>query len=290
MRRVRLRNQAGRRRLTARTADKHLLYSEAVQCADNEIAFLKRVYRKFNGRPPRLLREDFCGTALVCSHWVQDGPTHEAIGVDLDSEPLRWGRTHHLAQLTTEQRARVHLRRANVLSVKAPPVDVIAALNFSFCVFKQRPLLLQYFRRCHQTLKTGGLLVMDIYGGPESHKPNKEKTRYRGFTYVWEQARYNPITSEALNHIHFTFPDGSRMPKAFTYDWRLWTPVELQETLLEAGFRDARVYWEGATAEGAGNGVFRCRERADVEDAWVAYVVGFRDLPKRTRRSRGRSR
>lgn len=279
-------NQSSRLRLTARQADRHTLYSEAVQCADNEIAFLKRVYRKSNGRPPLLLREDFCGTALVCSHWVQAGPVNEAIGVDLDPEPLQWGRTHHLAQLTPAQRARVHLRRANVLTVRTPPVDAIAALNFSFCVFKQRPLLLEYFRKCRDALNAGGLMVMDIYGGPESHKPSKERTRYRGFTYIWEQTRYNPITNEALNHIHFTFPDGSRMMKAFTYDWRLWTPAELQETLLEAGFRDARVYWEGATPEGTGNGVFRCRERADVEDAWIAYVVGFRDLPSRSRRSK----
>jgi SAM-dependent methyltransferase len=263
--------------LSARTADRHQLYSEAVQCADNEITFLKRVYRRWNGRPPLVLREDFCGTALICSHWVQAGPANEAIGVDLDPQPLRWGRTHHLSQLAASQRNRVRLLRANVLTVKTPPVDVIAALNFSFCVFKQRSLLLKYFRRCRETLKPGGLLVLDIYGGPESHKPNKEKTRYRGFTYVWEQARYNPITNEALNHIHFTFPDGSRMMKAFTYDWRLWTPAELQETLLEAGFHHTRVYWEGATSEGAGNGIFRCREQAEVEDAWIAYVVAFRD-------------
>ena len=269
-------------RLTARIADKHLLYSEAVQCADNEISFLKRVYRKSNGRSPLLLREDFCGTALVCSHWVQDGAANEAIGVDLDPEPLDWGRTHHLAELGPAQRARVRLRRADVLAVKTPPVDVIVALNFSFCIFKRRPLLLDYLRKCLNALKPGGLMVMDIYGGPESHKPNKEKTRYRGFTYVWEQARYNPITNEALNHIHFFFRDGSRMMKAFTYDWRLWTPAELRETLLEAGFGDARVYWEGATAEGTGNGVFRCQKQAEVEDAWIAYVVGFRDsLPGR---------
>lgn len=275
------RDRLRRGRWTAKTADRHLLYSEAVQCADDEIAFFTRVYRQWNGRLPLLLREDFCGTALICSRWVQAGPANEAFGVDLDPEPLRWGRTHYLSLLTSEERARVHLRRANVLAVRAKPVDVIAALNFSFCVFKQRSLLLAYFHRCRRGLKAGGLLVLDIYGGPESHKPRTEETRYRGFTYVWEQARYNPITNEALNHIHFAFPDGSRMMRAFTYDWRLWTPAELRETLHEAGFRHTRVYWEGTTSEGTGNGVFRCRAEAEVDDAWVAYVVGFCDLPSR---------
>ncbi|HOW71200.1 MAG TPA: class I SAM-dependent methyltransferase [Phycisphaerae bacterium] len=273
---VALRHGRSRGRLTARTADRHLLYSEAVQCAASEIKFLRRVYRKANGRLPLLLREDFCGTGLICAHWVKAGPANRAIGVDLDPEPLGWSRSHLLSRLTRSQRARVRLHRADVLAVQTPPVDVIVALNFSFCVFKRRPLLLEYFRQCRDALKAGGLLVLDIYGGPESHRPNKEKTRYQGFTYVWEQVRYNPITSEALNHIHFAFPDGSRMMKAFTYDWRLWTLAELQEGLLEVGFRQARVYWEGATSEGTGNGIFRCRRQAEVEDAWVAYVVGFR--------------
>jgi hypothetical protein len=119
-------------------------------------------------------------------------------------------------------------------------------------------------------------MVMDIYGGPESQQPAEENTRYKGFTYVWDQAAYNPITNEALDHIHFLFPDGSRMMKAFTYDWRLWTLAELNEALREAGFRDARAYWEGADKSGEGNGVFRPRQRAEAEDAWVAYIVGFR--------------
>ena len=53
-------------RYTARKADRYHLYSAAVQTTDSEIAFFSRLFRKQNGRPPVSIREDFCGTALLC--------------------------------------------------------------------------------------------------------------------------------------------------------------------------------------------------------------------------------
>ena len=262
--------------LSAGSADRYVLYTDSVQAPDSEIDFFRKVYRKAFGRPPTVVREDFCGTAAICCQWVRANARNVAIGVDLDPEPLDWCREHYLPTLTPEQRSRLSLRRANVLNVRTQPVDVIAALNFSFCIFKQRSELLRYLRRCHKALARNGVMVMDIYGGPEAQQPVEEKTRHKGFTYVWDQAEYNPITNEALNHIHFHFPDGSRMRNAFTYDWRLWTPAELTDMLHEAGFSQPRVYWEGATTDGEGDGIFRPRTRVAQEDAWVAYVVGFK--------------
>jgi len=264
------------RRLTARTADKYVLYTEAVQSPEGEISFFKRVYKNANDRPPIVLREDFCGTAAICCKWVQKGKNNRSIGVDLDPEPLAWGKEHYVSKLNADQKKRLQFRQTNVLTVKTPPVDVIAALNFSFCVFKERQVLVKYMKRCHQALAKGGIMVMDIYGGPDSQKPAEESTRYNGFTYIWDQAAYNPITHEALDHIHFCFPNGTQMKKAFTYDWRLWTLAELNDALREAGFRNARVYWEGTDKKGEGNGVFTPRQKVENEDAWVAYIVGFK--------------
>ena len=66
---------------------------------------------------------------------------------------------------------------------------------------------------------------------------------------IWDQKAYNPINGDMLCHIHFSFPDGSKIKKAFTYDWRLWTLPEIRELLLEAGFQRATVYWEGTNEE-----------------------------------------
>ena len=45
-------------------------------------------------------------------------------------------------------------------------------------------------------------------------------------------------------HLHFNFPDGSRLEKAFTYEWRLWELDEVKAVLTEAGFAKVVVYFE----------------------------------------------
>jgi hypothetical protein len=260
--------------LTARTADKYLLYTDSVQNPQAEVDFLERLYQKSNGHPPRLVREDFCGTAAISCQWIHTHEENRAICVDLDPEPIKWCKDNYLALFPPRTRKRLQFRKADVLNVQTPGVEVILALNFSYCVFKERKVLLKYLQRCRNHLVRGGLMIMDLYGGPEAYEVMEESTRKKGYTYVWDQDEVNPITSEVLNYIHFEFPDGTSIRKAFTYDWRLWTPIELTEAMWEAGFRDARVYWEDADDKGEGNGVYRHRRKVRQETAWVAYIVG----------------
>jgi hypothetical protein len=102
---------------------------------------------------------------------------------------------------------------------------------------------------------------------------------------VWDQNKFNPITHECLNHIHFYFPDGTKMRKAFSYDWRLWSIAELQDLMRDAGLTDVTVYWEGTAEDGSGNGVFTPRTNAPVDDAFVAYVVGWAPESKRGKKT-----
>ena len=71
-------------KLTSRNADRHWLYQNSVQNPQVEVPFIDRVFAKEFGRKPALLREDFCGTALLCGWWVKARATNRAIGVDLD--------------------------------------------------------------------------------------------------------------------------------------------------------------------------------------------------------------
>ena len=84
------------------------------------------------------MKEDFCGTALLASVWVERRRTNTALGVDLDAPTLAWGRKHNLSRLSDEQRARVTLLRGNVLDVTRPRVDLIVALNCSYFIFRTR--------------------------------------------------------------------------------------------------------------------------------------------------------
>jgi hypothetical protein len=105
----------------------------------------------------------------------------------------------------------------------------------------------------------------------------KERRELKGFTYVWDQASYNPVTGDLRCHIHYEFPDRSLLRKAFTYDWRLWTLPEIREVLAEAGFARTVVYWQGWDDEAdEGDGDYQPVESADADAGWIAYLAALR--------------
>jgi SAM-dependent methyltransferase len=165
--------------------------------------------------------------------------------------------------------------------------DVVLALNFSYWVFKTRHELRDYFAGVREALAPDGVFYLDAYGGWESHEPMREPrpVRRTGVTYVWEQAGFDAISHDVVNHIHFEFPDGTRLRKAFTYEWRLWTLPELRETLAEAGFPDAAVHWDVSADEQ--RAVYRPRRRAANEPAWLAYIVAGKPRQARGAGARG---
>lgn len=264
---------SNRRKSMADKADIHELYEEAVQDVEMEVDFLQTTFRELRGRTAHRFREDFCGTASACCQWVRQGREYQAIGVDIDPSVLEWGRKNRVGRLTPEDQARVRLLQSDVITVDTPPVDVIAALNFSYFIFDTRDRLRRYFKRCYDALKEDGVLFLDMYGGPEAQEETKEKTKYKKFTYVWHQATFHPVTHFVRCHIDFKFPDGSKIKKAFSYEWRLWTAPEIRELLLEAGFSRATVYWEGEDEDGEGNGEFTPDGEGVADLAWIAYVV-----------------
>ncbi|MGE0430655.1 MAG: class I SAM-dependent methyltransferase [Planctomycetota bacterium] len=261
----------------ASTADRYVLYQRSVQAPESEIDFFLKVFRKHYNRKPTTLREDFCAAAYLCCEWVKAHKDNVAVGLDIDPEPIKWGLEHNADGLNQDQFSRLHLHELNVLDPAAAKqkAEVVYAGNFSYCCFKTRKQLLEYFTAARKGVAKDGIFVCDIFGGPDSQRVGEEETEYEGFTYVWDQNQYDPISSEILCHIHFLFEDGSEWRKAFTYDWRLWTIAEIREVLMEAGFASTEVYWEGSNSKGEGNGVFSKKEKVENEDAWVTYIVGL---------------
>jgi hypothetical protein len=260
----------------AETADRHRLYEMSVQCAEAEIDFVDTTYKQLRGRRASLLREDFCGTANVCCEWVRRRKSNRAIGVDLDPEVLDWGRTHRLGVLKPAQAGRIALLQKNVLAVQTEPPDIISAMNFSYWLFKERKELKRYFRRVHQQLAEEGIFFMDAYGGYDSFREIEEEREIEDgnqiFTYVWEQEKYEPVSGGLICHIHFDFPDGSRLERAFSYDWRLWTLPEIRELLVEAGFKRITVYWQGFDEEGEPDGDFKPVSEGEADAGWICYL------------------
>ena len=271
-----VRGKRSRARTLAQQADRHALYEEAVQDPPGDVALVRRLFRKHYGRDPRSLREDFCGTAAMACAWVAAHKQNRAFGVDLDPNPLEWGLQHNVTALSPQQAGRLQLIEGDVRKVSHARVDVTVAFNFSYFVFQQRRELVAYFRKVRTTLKRQGLFVLDLYGGPESQRQLSETREHEDFDYIWDQDVFDPIQQHAINHIHFEFPDGSRLQRAFTYDWRLWAIPELREALEDAGFRRSEAYWERTDRETEeGSGVYYQTERACDDPAWVTYLAAL---------------
>jgi SAM-dependent methyltransferase len=264
--------------------DRYALYEASTQEIHHDLQFIERVARQ-RGRVLRDLREDFCGTAWLASAWVARGAKRRALGVDLDPEPLAWARRRHLADLGAAAK-RVRLIRADVRSVTRPRVDAIVAMNFSWWVFHERRELLRYFRVARRSLRSGGLFFASAFGGLEAMGELIERRRIPAsvaaggiplpsFTYEWEHESFNPVDHRLRCSIHYRFRDGSRMRRAFHYDWRMWTLPEIRDAMREAGFGWIGVYVQGWNdARNQPDATYRRRARFTNQEGWLAIVVG----------------
>ncbi len=265
----------------AQKADKFHCYQESVQTPEHEVEFFERAFRDVFNKKPMTLREDFCGTFAVCCDWVASDTKRTALGVDLCRETLDWGRENNLTKLDEEQHKRVRLLEQDVRKRNRPQADVLAAQNFSFWIFKTRAEVVDDFKTARANLAAQGIMVMDMMGGSECYDEDHVDKRTikkgkKGFKYHWQQVRFNPINADATFRIHFKFSDGSKLKKAFEYQWRFWTIPEVREMLAEAGFRESHVYWEGEDDKGEGDGTWHRSEDASSDPSWICYIVAVK--------------
>jgi len=264
----------------AEQADRHVLYQESVQAPESDVEFFIDTYKELRGKEALSMREDFCGTALLSVDWCKTNPQRTAVGVDLDKPTLDWGVEHNIVPAGMTDRIR--LIEGNVLDEPDEKVDLTCALNFSYCCFKTRDELRSYFENARKGLKEDGILVLDLLGGTETMdelEEDREGDDDENYTYIWDQAKFNPINHHMTCHIHFEFDDDSRLDKAFTYEWRLWMIPEVTELLKEAGYSKARVYWEEFVEdedddeEMEGTGIYHDVTEAEQQESWVNYIV-----------------
>ena len=255
----------------AEQADRHALYQRAVNAPDANIDFIRKIYRGMRGREPRVLKEDFCGTALMATTWAQRSPLNRAIGVDFDRETLEWGRRNNLLPCGPAVARRVNLVQGDVLEDSPQPADVVAALNFSYYLLTARRQLVTYFGNALRSLQPGGLFVLDCIGGTEAVADFQEERDCDDFTYIWAQRGFNPLDHSSQCSISFAFPDGSRLDPAFAYRWRMWTMPEIRDCLEEAGFNQIRIFWE--YSDDAGDADYIEIDSEQNQEIWLTYLV-----------------
>ncbi len=213
--------------------------------------------RGLHAHNPRVLREDFCGTAALSREWTADlrggGLEASAVGVDLDARILA-----RAAAAGTESSIRlVHADAVRIPVVPADACDVIFVGNFSIGYIHTRSLLVDYLRRSAARLSMApaapgsGLMVCDLYDSPGKFARGMLHRTHPGpgnqiVHYTWEQREADALTAMVTAALHFrVVADGeviAELPDAFVYRWRLWSIPELREAMLEAGFASTEVH------------------------------------------------
>lgn len=259
----------------AKQFDKYRAYSEAVQSPSHDVRFLRRVYRELVGAEPSIMREDFCGTFALCCEWAKLGKDYRAIGLDIDPEPIEYGKSNYLSLLSQSAQSRIKILEKDVLNPLRTKADITCALNFSYFAFHERDVLLKYFSSVKKALTKSGIFIVDIFGGPDYGTVYVDTKRLPGFVYTFEQEFFDPISNKTRFRIHFTPHKSRKIKNAFTYDWRMWSIPEVKDLMKEAGFKETVVYWEGTGRNGRGSGEFHKRAKGESCSIWVGYVVGL---------------
>ena len=220
--------------------DRYELYELCVQSPPELVRQLVAIH----GGAPRVLGEDFCGTAAISVEWTRRVDGGRAIAVDSDDRTLARNPGHDAIEVVAGDVVRD-------TDATRHAADVIWAGNFSIGELHTRADLLTYLRHVRSRLEPGGLFACDIYGGESafmvgSFDVEQSLPDGRLVVYTWEQRSGDPLTGRVRNAMHFEIRrDGAveqTLRDAFTYDWRLWGVPELREALAEAGFAAVEVY------------------------------------------------
>jgi SAM-dependent methyltransferase len=266
---------------TSPSLDRFALYELCVQSPDYDAKMLRAIH----GRSPATLGEDFCGSAAISRAWVALSPKSTAIAVDHDEATLAAAQARDPGLKHKKLAGRITYILADVLAVR-DRCDIITVQNFSICELHTRPSLVKYLRHARSRLAPRGLFACDIYAGADCFFTGRIKRIVEGpngerITYTWEHRTTDPLRARVQNAIHFEVRGGSagrkpqRLTDAFVYDWRLWSPPELAEAMLEAGFSQVQFYPRFAEAidDDDRYHVLPIEDSNELSDSFSVYVV-----------------
>jgi hypothetical protein len=247
------------------------LYDACVTQPLPVVRFLQHVH----GARPKILREDFAGTAAVARQWLHSVPKGQAVAVDRDPKPLA-----HAAL------AGVTCVVSDVLRCRTK-ADVVTATNFALGYCHSRAELVAYLRHARACLKPRGIFVADVYGGSHAMLTGQHVRTVpleKGpacVEFVFEQRATDPVLGLVENALHFGLKTSpSSRPRwlrnAFVYRWRLWSPAELTDALGDAGFAAPRWFDSLGDEETKASRAHEHKPGQPLEDDWVLHLAARR--------------
>lgn len=266
-------------------AQRLALYVHAVQHPRAEADLLARIFRRHRRADAERLREDFSGSAALAAAWVASDESRRALAIERHAPTARFA-ARYVDDLLADRAQDCFVIHDDVMNVTSPKVDIIAALNFSSFIFHTRSKMLAYLKHARKSLRTGGIVVLDLYGGPGAMRVSTQRRQldptpeFSRIEYQWEQRSVDLATGKVDCRIHFDLIDTSghaiTARDAFIYEWRLWSPVEMLELLQEAGFAHTQFWCDHFDEKSQrSDGVYQPVQSLPSREDFIAYAVGL---------------
>jgi SAM-dependent methyltransferase len=219
--------------------EKHSLYQKSVQNPKREVEFYRKVYRLIFKSLPVYFREDFCGTALLSCEWVKNNVCNQALGIDIDKDTLEWGHENNINNLSSGS-DRIKLINQNVLQPFDPKqkFDIICSMNYSHFLLNKRSELVKYFSNVRRNINRG-LFIIDFYGGLHTYSEHRHNNQSDFYEFHNEQM--NILDNVSNSHLRYKTKEG-KLETLFTYNFRVYSIIELREALEDSGFDNFKIY------------------------------------------------
>lgn len=225
--------------------NKHVLYQTTVQEPKKELEFFRKIYRNIYSRVPISIREDFCGTGFISCEWVKMNFENTSIGIDIDDDPLEWGRKNNIMNLSGGD-DRVKLYNHNVLEEwnSKQKFDMILSLNYSHFLLNKRIEFLTYLKNVRKNIEKG-FLVLDFFGGSKIYFDSSLKRHFGqekdDHSYEFKSKKLDLLNNFAYCSINFKL--GKRkLNNLYNFKFRVYSIPEMVDCLTDAGFSKFRIF------------------------------------------------
>jgi len=227
--------------------EKYGLYRDTVYHPDNDdIKQFNTLYKQLKNKVPRVLREDFCGIFDLSSLWVSYSYDNKAIAVDIDAEPLQWGKENQELNMNSNKWGRLDIRNddCRTVDIADNSIDICIANNWSQQVFVEREDMLAYFKNVYNSLKDDGIFMLtgtaNLHASPDVYIESRiVNWDHRIWKYVFEVQKTCPYTH--LGKCQINFLQDNKLATPFEYPWRDWMICEYLDLLKEVGFEKTHI-------------------------------------------------
>jgi hypothetical protein len=227
------------------TFNKHVLYQTTVQDPKKELEFFRKIYRNIFSRVPYSIREDFCGTGFISCEWVKMNVENTSVGIDIDDDPLEWGRKNNIMNLSSGD-DRVKLYNHNVLVEWDPKqkFDIILSLNYSHFLLNKRTDFVSYLKNVKKNVDKG-FYVLDFFGGSKIYSDSSVKRNFgqekNDHSYEFKAKKLDLLNNFSYCSINFKLGK-KKLNNLYNFKFRVYSIPEMIDCFTEAGFNNFRIF------------------------------------------------